>query len=117
VTSLKKAAAAPPNPARVLLEGLDILTIHQGNYSATGPAAKQLQLIWWGFPSDHWTALREGSRMNFLVTPETRKNPNTPMDHQAQLDIAAAFVVKFLELGFLLDAEEGMEILLNARSL
>jgi hypothetical protein len=113
VASLKKAAAALPNPAKVLSEGLKILTIHRGNYSATGPAAKQLQLVWWEFPSEHWTALREGSRMNFLVTPETRKNPNTPMD-QAQLDIAAAFVDELLELGVLLDAEEGMEILLNA---
>jgi hypothetical protein len=113
VASLKKAAAALPNPAKVLSEGLKILTIHQGNYSATGPAAKQLQLVWWEFPSEHWTAFREGSRMNFLVTPETRKNPNTPID-QAQLDIAAAFVEELLELGVLLDAEEGMEILLNA---
>jgi hypothetical protein len=51
--------------------------------------------------------------MNFLVTRETRKNPNTPMD-QAQLDIATAFVDELLKLGVLLDAEEGMQILLNA---
>jgi hypothetical protein len=42
-----------------------------------------------------------------------RKNPNAPMN-QEQLDIAAAFVDELLKLGVLLNAKEGLRILLNA---
>lgn len=113
LANLKKAASSLPDPAKIIQDGLEILHIHRGNYSTTGPAPSQLQLIWWEFPPEHWTALREGSRMNFLVQPEAKDNPNAPMD-QEQLDVAAAFVDELLALGVLLTAEDGLEILLNA---
>jgi hypothetical protein len=99
----------PVNPPRQLHRH----RIHRGNYTATGPQVKQLQLIWWEFPPEHWTALRKGSRMNFLVTPESRENPNAPMD-QEQLDVASAFVDELLEIGVLKSGTDGMKILLNA---
>jgi hypothetical protein len=113
LANLKKAASTVSDPTKIIQDGLDILRIHRGNYSATGRGPSQLQLIWWEFPTEHWTALREGSHMNFLVQPGAKDNPNAPMD-QEQLGVAAAFVDELLALGVLLTAEDGLEILLNA---
>jgi hypothetical protein len=103
LANLKKAASNLPDPAKIIQDGLDILCIHRANYLATGRAPSQLQLIWWEFPPEHWTALWEGSRMNFLVQPEAKDNPSAHMD-QEELNVAAAFVDKLLALGVLLTA-------------
>ena len=44
-------------------DGLAALRVHRDNYGPDGP--KRLQLLWWEFPRQHWTALWEGCRMNF----------------------------------------------------
>jgi hypothetical protein len=113
VHSLRAAVATLPDPAKIFQEGLELLAIHRTNYTATGPAPKRLQLLWWEFPPEHWTPLREGSPMNFLVTPVPRLNPNAHMD-QEQLDVAASFVDELLELSVLRDFAEGKEFLMNA---
>jgi hypothetical protein len=74
-----------------------LLTIHQGNYTSTGPSLKRLQLLWWESPPEHWTALREGCQMNFLIQPEACIHDNALMDHE-QLDVPAGFVDELLEL-------------------
>jgi hypothetical protein len=113
VATLWEAAATLPNTEEVVKEGLELLTIHRGNYTAKGPSPKQLQLLWWEFPPQHWTALREGCRMNFLVPPVACIHDNAPMD-QEQLDVAAAFVDELLELKIVKLMDEGREVLANA---
>jgi hypothetical protein len=113
VTTLWEAATTMPNPEEVVKEGLELLKIHRGNYTATGPSPKQLQLLWWEFPPEHWTALREGCRMNFLVEPESCIHDNAPMD-QEQLDVAAAFVDELLELKIVKLMDDGREVLANS---
>ena len=45
-----------------------------GYYVAHGANPEQLQVLWWEFPREHWDALREGSRMNFLVVRSTARH-------------------------------------------
>jgi hypothetical protein len=66
VQSLKVAIAELPNLPNLFEEGLKILKIHRQNYEIEGP--KELQLLWWEFPRESWSAIREGGSMNFLVT-------------------------------------------------
>jgi hypothetical protein len=113
LANLKEAVKTCPNPHKAWIDGLRMLQIHQDNYNAEGPKPKRLQLLWWEFPPEHWTGLREGSRMNFLKTPETRLNANANMDEE-QLQVAAAFVDEFIELGIVNTLAEGQDILLNA---
>ena len=113
VSSLRKAAAGLPYPEKVILEGLELLDIHCGNYDAMGPKPKRLQLLWWEFPKEHWTPLREGSRMNFLKEPKREIHDNAVMDDE-QLDVAAAFVDELLDLGIVLEPSEGEEVLSNS---
>ena len=113
VRSLRIAVSTLPNPTTEFAAGLELLRIHRGNYTATGPAPRRLQLLWWEFPPEHWTPLREGSPMNFLVEPVPRLNPNAHMDSE-QLVVAAGFVDELLELSILLAFAEGKEFLMNA---
>jgi hypothetical protein len=113
VHSLRMAVSTLPDPATAFDDGLELLRIHRGNYTATGPAPKRLQLLWWEFPPEHWTPLREGSPMNFLVEPVPRLNPNAHMDSE-QLVIAAGFVDELLELSILLSFAEWKAFLTNA---
>ena len=70
VANLVKAAKSYGDRAEALVqEGMKMLNTHRGNYDATGPALKRLQLLWWEFPPEHWDAIREGSRMGFLSPP------------------------------------------------
>ena len=50
VATLWEAADTLPDPEKIVKEGLELLKIHRGNYTATGPSPKQLQLLWWEFP-------------------------------------------------------------------
>jgi hypothetical protein len=113
VHSLQTAVSTLPDPTTAFKDGLELLRIHRGNYTATGPDPKQLQLLWWEFPPEHWTPLREGSPMNFLVEPMPRLNPNAHMDSD-QLDVAAGFVDELLELSILRTFTKGKEFMMNA---
>ncbi len=95
------------------LEGIEILDVHRGNYNDAGPAPKQLQLIWWEFPAEHWTALREGSRMNFMRPPDSVIHPNGAMDDE-QLQVAAVFIDELIDLKIVRDQEEGRKVLATA---
>ena len=97
VTNLERAARLYPNPDDIIEDGLELLVRHRGNYTATHPDPKCLQLIWWEFPRDHWEALRLGSSMNFLRVPVEGLWPNSEMD-DAQKDVAAEFVDELIEL-------------------
>jgi hypothetical protein len=50
-------------------QGLFDLAAHQSNYDAYGATLTTLRILRWQFPPEHWTALREGSSMNVMVTP------------------------------------------------
>jgi hypothetical protein len=113
VHSLRLAVSTLSDPATAFDDGLELLRIHRGNYTATGPAPKRLQLLWWEFPPEHWVPLREGSPMNFLVEPAPRLNPNAHMDSE-QLAVAAGFVDELLDLHILLSFAEGKAFLMNA---
>jgi hypothetical protein len=113
VATLWEAASTLPFPEEVVKEGLALLTIHRGNYTSTGPSPKLLQLLWWEFPPEHWTALREGCRMNFLIQAEACIHDNATMDHE-QLDVAAGFVDELLELKIVQLLGDGAEVLMNA---
>jgi hypothetical protein len=114
LTNLRIAVTTCPDPAQALSNGICALEIHRTNYNVDGPDPQQLQLLWWEFPPEHWTALREGSHMNFLRLPKSELKPNSPMDDE-QCAVAAAFVDELLELHVvgLLD-DESTGILLNA---
>jgi hypothetical protein len=109
VHSLKKAAAAYPNPEEIIEDGLTILRRHRENYTATHPDPKCLQLIWWEFPKEHWEALRVGSSMNFLQPPVEGLWLNSKMDEE-QKDVAAEFVDELVELGVLEESTINKEV-------
>ena len=101
VTSLRRAVKGLSESARYYNEGLEALRIHRENYSESGP--KRLQLLWWEFPPEHWEALREGSSMNFLITPEGALELNANMDAEERA-VAGRFVDELIKLGVLLRA-------------
>ncbi len=101
VTSLKRATHGLPEAARFYDEGLEALRIHRGNYTPAGP--QRLQLLWWESPPEHWEALREGSSMNFLITPEGGLELNANMDPDERI-VAGKFVDELIKLGVLLPA-------------
>lgn len=86
--------------AQMIKDGLEALDRHRTNYNELGPDLHSLQILWWEFPMQHWNALREGSRMNFLSPPKSKIHSNTPMDEE-QLRIAVQFVDELLDIGAL----------------
>ena len=94
-------------------DGLAALDVHRTNYTMEGPAASTLQILWWEFPPEHWTDLREGSRMNFSSPPPSTIHDNAPMDVSA-MEVAGAFVDELDDLGVLLAEDDKFKILLNA---
>ena len=113
VTNLRAACADLPDPSAAYDEGISMLNRHRLNYDSDGPCPQWLQLLWWEFPPEHWTQLREGCKQNFLAPPLLGITPNSVMDSEG-LAAAAAFVDELLELGVVRDIEEGMAILANA---
>lgn len=95
--NLQAACASYPDGADLFSSGLEMLRVHRGNYNSEGPDPKQLQLLWWEWPPEHWDALREGSRMNFLRPPDSVITPNSPMDDE-QLQVAGAFVDELVDM-------------------
>jgi hypothetical protein len=72
--------------------------------------AKKLKLLRWEFPEEHWTPLKEGSRMNFLRTLEAVIHDNAAMDEEQTL-VAANFVDELLDLGAAHTPSEGRKSL------
>ena len=68
VRELRIASDTMEDSEVVFQEGLIILDWYWDNYMATHPEPKQLQILWWMFPTKHWEGLREGTSMNFLST-------------------------------------------------
>jgi hypothetical protein len=113
MANLRKAAASFPNPARVIADGIAALAIHRSNYTVDGPAAKQLKLLWWEFPEEHWMPLKEGTRMNFMCPPRAVIHENAGMDEE-QTQVATNFVEELLDLGAVQTPTEGRTILTTA---
>lgn len=96
-----------------LREGIQMLTVHRSNYTSTHAEPKELQILWWEFPSDHWDDLREGSNMNFLSPPPTGLIPNGMMtDEQGR--IAGEFVDELVALKVLQEPPPGRATECNA---
>jgi hypothetical protein len=105
IDSLRKAVADLPDGDIHFVNGLAALQVHRTNYSEDGP--KRLQILWWEFPLEHWEALREGSRMNFLTTPQGELKLNAAMD-EVSIVAAGKFVDELKLLGVLLPATDGL---------
>lgn len=105
VQNLRAAALTTEDPDLTIQEGLEALRKHRRNYTAEGPAPQELQLLWWEFPQEHWEALREGSKMNFLIEPGHGIHPNSEMD-PGQMTVAEEFVTELIDLGVLRPARE-----------
>lgn len=80
-----------------LRQGIQMLDIHRGNYTATHPEPRELQILWWEFPKEHWDDLRDGSSMNFLSPPPAGLTMNGDMD-DVQRSIAGEFVDELVNL-------------------
>jgi hypothetical protein len=95
VCNLRQAVATLGSPVQLYLGGFEILEIHRQNYSTEGP--KNLQLLLWEFPPESWEAIREGSSMNFMVTPKGEIKPNSPMTEEEQA-VTGRFVDELIRL-------------------
>jgi hypothetical protein len=113
VRSLTHASQSFLNPDEVFQDGLEILSIHRGNYMATHPRPQRLQIIWWEFPPEHWVDLKDGSSMNFLKTPRETILPNSDMTPE-QAFIAGEFVDELVTLGVVEAATPEKPMVANA---
>jgi hypothetical protein len=75
-------------------EGIRALDRHRSNYSGT---ITHLQILWWEFPCERWSELRDGS----LEEPHHNAAPNSAIAAD-QTRIAATFVDELISLGTLL---------------
>lgn len=57
---LHEVTAELGGPDLWILQGRDALIAHSRNYGPEGP--KDLAILWWEWPREHWTELREGRR-------------------------------------------------------
>jgi hypothetical protein len=87
------------------------LASHHENYGPDGP--KQVVILSWNWPPEHWVELREGASMNFLTEPPPGLVTNSEMTEQ-KLETAAQFVGKLIALGIL---KKPLEPLLSSFSL
>ena len=100
VRNLKMAVRGLPDSDQEYEKGLRDLETHRKNYDTDGPRPTQLQLLWWEFPPEHWTEIREGSTMNFLTTPPPVIHDNADMDEAGQA-AAVEFTEELIALGVL----------------
>ena len=98
VANLRAAAATLDDPDQAILAGMEMLKKHRRNYTATHPDPKELQILWWEFPAEHWAELREGSSMNFLHEPAAGIHPNSEMDEE-QHKVGGNFMDELIALG------------------
>ena len=114
LSNLRRAASLYPGRESELYDhGLSLLDIHRQNYTTEGADVKQLQLLWWEFPPEHWDELREGCDMGLLSVPEQTIHPNSPMDDE-QREVAAAFVDELIQVGALRRPNLGEQLWTNA---
>jgi hypothetical protein len=106
VRNLLAACQQHPDPTALFEEGMTILRRHRCNYTSTHPDPKELQLLWWEFPYEHWPEIREGSPMCFLNDLPLEHTPNAEMDEE-QLIIAEEFLEELVSLGVLVPDEIG----------
>jgi hypothetical protein len=106
VSNLLLAIGERKDKDKLLKDGLKALDIHRGNYTDEGP--KCLQLLWWEFPKEHHEALREGCKMNFLITPGGELQLNSEMDAEERV-VAGKFVDELKGLGILARASGALK--------
>jgi hypothetical protein len=106
VASLNAATAGHEEADRLRAEGFEILARHRENYTQAGP--RILQLIWWEFPPESWEAIREGSSMNFMVTPEREIKANSEFN-EVELAVAIKFFDELIALKVLIPATEPLK--------
>jgi hypothetical protein len=111
VAALAEACKGIRNRERWFRRGLADLERHRRNYGGNG--IKELQLLWWKFPCEHWKDLREGCSMNFLTAPTAKVTPNAPMD-ASQSAIAGAFLDELMSLGVVRLVPAGRKVICNA---
>jgi hypothetical protein len=111
VANLADACKGIQHREKWFRQGLADLERHRRNYQGDG--IKELQLLWWEFPSEHWKDLREGCSMNFLTTPTTKFTANAPMD-AGQQAIAGAFLDELTSLGVVKRVAKGRKVECNA---
>ena len=113
VANLRSAANTYGRRSRTLIqEGIKMLEVHRKNYNSEGPCLRQLQLLWWEFPPEHWDPIREGSRVGFLSIPPPVIHSNSDMTPE-QLRVAAQFVDELLEIGAVGSAPAGDQPVTN----
>lgn len=91
------AASTYDDPYFKIQQGLQMLKIHRGNYTKEHPDPKELQILWWEFPPEHWDDLHDGSSMNFLSEPPIGLSPNGELSDEQRV-IAGEFVDELLML-------------------
>ena len=101
--TLKWATKKCNGPDKWTEDGVELLPYHCKNCGPDGP--KRLTVLWWEWPKEHWTALWEGSLMNFLVNPGTGLMENLEMDPD-QLKTAIAFLDELIDLAVLVEMDE-----------
>ena len=101
--TLKRVTKERNGPDKWIKDGIEMLRYHRQNYGPDGP--KRLTVLWWEWPKEHWTALREGSSMNFLIDPATGLMENSEMDPE-QLKTAIAFMDELIDLAVLIEVDE-----------
>jgi hypothetical protein len=106
LASLEAVTAGLEEADHLRAEGVEILARHQENYTQAGP--RILQLIWWEFPPESWEAIREGSSMNFMVTPKGEIKANSEFN-EAELAVAIKFFDELIALKVLIPATEPLK--------
>jgi hypothetical protein len=107
VKRLREAVLAENGPPGWIVDGLADLDHHRTNYGPDGPTF--LVVLWWEWPPEHWTELREGASMNFMKAPVPGLVPNSMMD-AAELSSACGYVDELKRLGV---SPPALEALLN----
>lgn len=107
------ASSTYDNSFEKLQQGIRMLDIHRRNYTSTHPEPRELQILWWEFPREHWNDLRDGSSMNFLSTPPVGMTMNGDMD-ETQRIIAGEFVDELVSLRVLQKPPLGRPTISNA---
>jgi hypothetical protein len=81
-------------------DGMQALIHHRNSYDDQGPRPTHLQVLWWTFPVEHWTDLREGCSMNFKKTPKEQSHPPQQFTTE-ELTTFDEFVDELVTLGVL----------------
>jgi hypothetical protein len=74
---LESITAEYEGPPEWISNGKLALAAHRNNYGPDGP--KKLVILWWNWPPEHWSELRDGASMNFLEDPSPGLVDNSVM--------------------------------------